>query len=242
MTAELRDLRLVGVHLHEIATALMDGDGKLGGRVDGGRRARDDHAVGPLRLLEATLEHVRGDGLAERHRVALEDAAAVRAARRKLGEVDRVATETGDTLDAAYERRVAVDLEQAAAACEPVQVVDVLGDGGLQHAHVLELYEGQMAGVRARLGQCLPELSHRPRRAQPLLPRRARIAQEPLVAVHRRLAVPGPEAAGPPERRDAALDGQPPAPPRAGVAGATETLGSPPETVGAARRPAAAPL
>ena len=85
-----------------------------------------------------------------------------------------------------------MDLEQAAAAGQPVEVVHVLGDRGLQHAELLELDEGQMAGVRARLGEGLPELAHGTRRAQPLLPRRARIAQEALVAVHRGLAVLGP--------------------------------------------------
>src|SRR6185295_14198923 len=58
--AERRDLRLVGVHLEQIAAPLLDRDRELRGRIDGRRRARDDHAVGRLALLEALLQYVGG--------------------------------------------------------------------------------------------------------------------------------------------------------------------------------------
>src|SRR5262249_23282250 len=134
MPAEHGELGLVGIHLDQVAAPLLDRDRELRGRVDRGRRPDDDHAVGTLGLLEAAVEQVRRDRLAERDRVALENAAAARAAWRQLGEVDRLARIARDALDAADERRVAVDLQQLGAARESMQVVDVLRDRAFEDA------------------------------------------------------------------------------------------------------------
>src|SRR5439155_1578170 len=83
-------------------------------------------------LLEALVEDVGRNGLAEGHGVALQDAAAARAARRQLGEVDRLAGIARHALDAADHGRIAVDLEQPLAPRRAVQVVDVLLDRALE--------------------------------------------------------------------------------------------------------------
>src|SRR5262245_32213905 len=134
VTAECGDLRLVRVHLDQVATPLVHRDRELRRRVHRRRRAGDDHAVGGLRLLEARFEDVGRDRLAERDRVALEDPVAAGTARRKLGEIDRFAGIACDALDAPDERRVTVDLEQTLAAGETMEVVDVLRDRALEDA------------------------------------------------------------------------------------------------------------
>jgi len=70
MTAERGDLRLVRVHLDQVAAALVHGDGELRRRIHRRRRAGDEHAIGGFRLLEARLEDVGRDGLPERDRVS----------------------------------------------------------------------------------------------------------------------------------------------------------------------------
>ncbi len=208
MAAHLGQLGRVGVHLDQIAAALVDVEGKLRGGVDGGRGAGDDHAVGARRLLEAPVQDVARDRFAERHRVALEESLATGAVRRQRGEVDLVAREAPAAAEAADQGGVAVDLEQAPAAGDPVQVVDVLRDDRPEHAEVFELDEGEMAGIRSGRGQCPPQFAHGARRVQPVLPGGPRVGQEALEPVHGRLAVLGPEPAGAAKRRDAALDRQ----------------------------------
>src|SRR5204862_1585006 len=212
-------------YLEEVSAPLLDRDRELRRRVDGRRRAGDDHAVGKLGLLEALVEDVGRDGLAEGHRVALQNAAAARAARRQLGEVDRLARIARDALDAADQGRVAVDLEQALAPRGAVQVVDVLRDRALEDAELLELDERLVTRVRARGGERLPQLAHGTGRVEALLPGAARVLQEALVAVHGWLAVPGPQAARATEGRDAALHRQAGPGERDHVARAGETLG-----------------
>src|SRR6266478_2566559 len=90
---------------------------------------------------------------------------------------------------------------------------------------------------RPRLRQRVPELAHGAGGIQPLLPGRARVTQETLVAVHRRLAVLGPESTGSAERRDPALDGQPCARQRDHVARATDALRGRVESGGARLHP-----
>jgi hypothetical protein len=130
-----------------------------------------------------------------------------------------------DALDAADERRVAVDLEQPVAARQAMQVVDVLRDRALEDAELLELDERVVARVRARRRQRLPELPHRAGRIQALLPGASRITQEALIAIERRLAVLRPEPAGSAERWDPALDGEPGAGERDRIARTSKALG-----------------
>ena len=70
--------------------------------------------------------------------------------------------------------------------------------------------ERVVAGVRLGAAYRVAERAHPVLFGrEPLFPVAARDAQEALVAVHRRLAVLRPEAAGTAERRDAALDREP---------------------------------
>src|SRR5262245_58620670 len=99
--------------------------------------------------------------------VSLEQTAAMRAARWQLGDVDLAPRQARHALEAADERRVAVDLEEAEAAGEAVHVVDVLRDDGLHDAELFERHERQMSRVRLRGGERRPQLGHRPLRLQP---------------------------------------------------------------------------
>src|SRR5262249_58836094 len=91
----------VRVHLDQIAAALVHVEWKLRCGVDGCRRADDDHAVRARGLLEAAFEHVGGDRLAERDRVALEQPAATRTPGGQGREVDGVAPEARDAAETA---------------------------------------------------------------------------------------------------------------------------------------------
>ena len=103
-----------------------------------------------------------------------------------------------------------MDLEEPPLAGDAMQVVDVLRDGGAEDAQLLELDQRQMPGVRVAPPASVVHSSRiGPGGIEPLLPRPARVTQEALVAVERRLAVLRPEAARTAERRDAALHRQP---------------------------------
>src|SRR5262249_61226594 len=120
----------------------------------------DVPAAGGGPSLEAASEHGGRNRLAEGDRVALEQPAAAWTARRQDREVDGVVPEAFDAIQAADQRRVAVDLEQPPTAGEAVEVVDVLRDQRPQHADVLELDQRVVAGIRPRRTQRFPELAH----------------------------------------------------------------------------------
>src|SRR4030095_6041570 len=123
-------------------------------------------------------------GLAERDGVALQEPVAARARRRQHREVDLVPLEARHALDAADQRRVAVDLEQTATAGDPVEVVDVLGDRRPDDVHVLELDERVVAGIRLGARERVPQLAHGTGRIHPVLPRLSWIGEEALVTLY----------------------------------------------------------
>ena len=90
---------------------------------------------------------------------------------------------------------------------------------------VLELDQRPMTGIGARRRERVPQLAHGTGRVQALLPGLARVGQEALEAVHRRLAVLRPQAARSAKRRDAALHRQPGARERDDVARPREAVG-----------------
>src|SRR5204863_4512090 len=104
------------------------------------------------------------------HGVALQESLAERASRRQHREIDPSTLEACGALDAADQRRVAVDLEQAAGPREAVQVVDVLRDDGLDDAEIFELDERAMPRVRLRAPERIPQLAHRAIGVQALFP------------------------------------------------------------------------
>jgi hypothetical protein len=201
-------LALVKVDFDQVAATAADVDGKLRRRIDGRGRPGDDHAVALFGFFEAALQDVGRNGFAERHRVALQDAAALRAAWWQLFVADLVAPVAGDALDAADQRGVAVDLGDLAAAGGDVKVVHVLRNQVFEDSAPFELDEREVPGIGLRPLQGLPQLAHRPGGRQAFFPGRNRVGEKAFVAVHRRLAVLGPQAARSSERRDAALHRQ----------------------------------
>jgi hypothetical protein len=101
--------------------------------------------------------------------------------------------------------RIAVDLGDGDASRLLVQVIDVLGDGVLEKAHLLQVGHREVGQVGLGLVHGLLELGVLALAAEDVGPPGARVGHEALIAVHGRLAVLGPEAAGASEGRHAAL-------------------------------------
>ncbi len=100
-----------------------------------------------------------------------------------------------------------MDLQQLSVSCLTVQVVDVLRNHRLQRARDFDAHHGLVTQIGFGLAESFPE-AHEPwlARLEEFSPGTDGVFHEALVAVQRRLAVLGPEPAGPAEGRDAALN------------------------------------
>src|SRR5437879_4918823 len=155
-------------------------------------------------MLDALVEHVGRNRFPERDRVALEHALALRTSRRQGFKAYLFAAETRSAIDAADELPVAVDLRERVVARLAMEIVDVLRDEIAQDADLLEPRERVMTGVRLGDSERTPQFVVLA--PNPVLPSLSRVGEENLVAVHRRLAVLGPESARPAKGWNPALD------------------------------------
>ena len=209
---ERGELGGVRVHLDHRAVAARHLRREVGGGVDRGGGADDQHAVAAGHLLGAAPQHVRRNRLAEVDRIPFDDTAALGTARRKLLGVDGDLRrrEARHAVGTAQEVVIAVNLQQRLRAGLTVQAVDVLRDERGAVAPALELRQRPVACVGLGRRQGLAQGLRPGRRGvQALAPGAGRVAQEALVAVHGRLAVLRPQSAGTAEGGDAALHREP---------------------------------
>src|SRR5580693_5625011 len=164
------------------------------------------------------LEYVGWDGLAEGNRVALEQTFALEAWRRQHFQADFFFREARVAFQAADQLVVAVNLGQRLSSGLAMEVVDVLRDQKAQHANLLQLGERLMARVRLRHPQRPPKFFVTGLDA--VFPALLWVGHEDLKAVHRRLAILGPQAARSPKRRDTAFHRHPRAGQRDRILGA----------------------
>ena len=201
-------LALVRIHLNYLAAVAAHLPGKICRREHRGAGAHHQHAIAAQNRVVAAAQHLRGNRLAERNGVALDDAAAAGAVRRQIllvnGEV--LGVEARVAIKAAQLVVVAVDFEQRLLPRLPMQVVHILGDEGFEAAQRLEFGQRLVAGVGLRPGQGFVQAA-RPffGGVQALAPSLGGVAQKALVAVQGRLAELRPQAAGTPEGRNAAF-------------------------------------
>jgi len=108
-------------------------------------------------------------------------------------------------IEASNQSPVAMNFRERLLPGLPVQVIDVLRDHEAQHSQFFHFHQREVArirpGNRKRFEKFVVAF------AEPLFPRFFRIGHEALKAVHRRLAVLGPQPARPAKRRDPAFDG-----------------------------------
>jgi 4-amino-4-deoxy-L-arabinose transferase-like glycosyltransferase len=81
--ADRGDFGVVEVHLHHHPTTLLNLQGKSRCGIDGGRSSSHDHEVSFCRMRSALVQHINGNRLTEGNRVGLENAIALRTARRQ---------------------------------------------------------------------------------------------------------------------------------------------------------------
>src|SRR5271154_2205555 len=158
-------------------------------------------------MLRAHIQHVDWNRLAERNRVRLQQSCASRTRRRQLLEADRVAVKPRPAIEASDQSPVAVDFRERLLPGLPMQVVDVLRDDEAQYSHLLQLNQREMPRVRLRDRQRF--IKFVVALAEPFFPSLFRIGHEALKAIHRRLAVLGPQPPGPAKRRYPAFDRHP---------------------------------
>ena len=143
--------------------------------------------------LDARLEHVARDGLAERHGVALQEPVAARACGGSYGKSISSRAKRARS----PEHRISVALpwissrRRLPARRWRLSTFWVMSPARRRCPRARRARDARGS---ARRPERVPELTHRPRRVQPVLPRPTGIGEEALVAVHRRLAVLGPEA------------------------------------------------
>ena len=110
-------------------------------------------------------------------------------------------------IEASNQRPVAVDFRERFLPGLTMQVVDILRDDEAQHSQLLQLNQREMSRVRLRDRQRFVKFVVA--LAEPFFPGLFRVGHEALKAIHRRLAVLGPQPAGPAKRRYPAFDRHP---------------------------------
>src|SRR5271168_5358976 len=116
-------------------------------------------------------------------------------------------TKPRPAVEASNQSPVAVDFRERLLPGLPMQVVDILRDDEAQHSQLLQLNQREMP--RVRLGDRQRFIKFVVTLAEPFFPGLFRIGHEALKAIHRRLAVLGPQPAGPAKRRYPAFDRHP---------------------------------
>ena len=212
---------------------LTDGEREVGCGRDHGRGADEDHAIGPRRLRVTAVKRIRGDRLAEHHRVRLHDSpASVALGRADLR--DLVERRARRALGAAQQPRVPVDLRDPLHAGQPVQTVDVLRDGVFEHADAFELGHREVRVVRLSIHQAGRQLIRIATPFGDIPPPIGGALAELVVLIHRRFAVLRPQAVLAAERGNAGLGGDAGAGQRDAVRGVSEQLCGAPDGFGVA--------
>ena len=152
---------LVEIDLNQASASLPGQQGQLGRWVDRAGSADEQHAIAPLHLLPAGLQHRRRYGLAEHDRIQLEDAPALRTPGRQLHHGETFPGAAASAANAAEPGAVAVDLHQGNAARTPLEIIHILGDGVFEYPQTLQLHQGVMPRIGNGLVNGPLQLVHR---------------------------------------------------------------------------------